>query len=32
MIRIVRLGLIFGLVLIVIFAVVLWRRGKPPLP
>ena len=32
MIRSMRLGLIFGIVLIVVFAVVLWRRGKPPLP
>jgi len=27
-----RLGIIFGLVLAVIFAVILWNRGKPPVP
>jgi len=27
-----RIGLIFAVVFIVILAVTLWRRGKPPLP
>jgi ABC-type transporter Mla subunit MlaD len=28
----VRLGVIFGVVLVVIVAFVLWNRGKPPVP
>jgi len=27
-----RLGIIFGLVLAVVLAVILWNRGKPPVP
>jgi hypothetical protein len=32
MIRTMRLGLIFGIVLVIILGVTLWRRGKPPVP
>jgi len=27
-----RLGVIFGVVLVIIVAYVLWNRGKPPVP
>jgi hypothetical protein len=27
-----RLGVIFGVVLVIIVAFVLWNRGKPPVP
>jgi len=27
-----RLGLIFGIALVIILAVILWNRGKPPVP
>jgi len=27
-----RLGLIFGIVLAIILGVILWQRGKPPVP
>jgi tetrahydromethanopterin S-methyltransferase subunit F len=30
--RTMRVGIIFGLVLAVILAVILWKRGKPPVP
>jgi len=29
---VMRLGVIFAIVLAVILAAVLWRRGKPPVP
>jgi hypothetical protein len=32
MMRTMRLGLIFGIVLVIILGVTLWRRGKPPVP
>jgi hypothetical protein len=27
-----RIGIIFGLVLAIILATILWKRGKPPVP
>jgi hypothetical protein len=27
-----RLGVIFGILLVIVFGVTLWRRGKPPVP
>jgi len=27
-----RIGIIFGIVLVIILATVLWKRGKPPVP
>jgi len=27
-----RLGILFGIVLVIIVATVLWKRGKPPVP
>jgi len=27
-----RLGVIFGIVLVIVVAMILWKRGKPPVP
>jgi len=27
-----RLGIIFGIVLVIIIGTILWKRGKPPVP
>jgi len=27
-----RIGIIFGLILAIILATILWKRGKPPVP
>jgi len=27
-----RLGIIFGIVLVIIVGTILWKRGKPPVP
>jgi len=27
-----RLGILFGIVLVIIVGTVLWKRGKPPVP
>lgn len=32
MIIAMRLGAIFGIVLVIILGVILWKRGKPPVP
>jgi len=32
MIREMRIGIIFGIVLVIIVGTILWKRGKPPVP
>ena len=32
MIRVMRIGIIFGIALVIILATILWKRGKPPAP
>jgi len=27
-----RIGILFGIVLVIILGVTLWKRGKPPVP
>jgi len=27
-----KLGIIFGIVIAIVLAVILWKRGKPPVP
>jgi hypothetical protein len=31
-IQTMRLGLIFGIILVIVVGATLWRRGKPPVP
>jgi hypothetical protein len=32
MIMAMRLAVIFGIVLVIVLGVILWKRGKPPVP